>query len=160
MRPTPAFVPVLLACAVSAAGCSSSTGTTAVPAATAVATTTVAPVTTTAVPTTTAAPVTTTVTPSTTVAVQTPFGVPGTLLSTESVDIGDRGVAWRVTYRSTSVAGDPIEVTGIIAAPAGDAPGPRPVLSVAHGTTGMADECAPSLGFPDGFSMAIVTPFL
>ena len=147
MRPTPAFVPVLLACAVSAAGCSSSTGTTAVPATTAVATTTVAPATTTA-------------TPSTTVAVQTPFGVPGTLLSTEPVDIGDRGVAWRVTYRSTSVAGDPIDVTGIIAAPAGDAPGPRPVLSVAHGTTGMADECAPSLGFPDGFSMAIVTPFL
>ena len=86
--------------------------------------------------------------------------MPGTLLSSEPVDIGDLGVAWRVTYRSTSVAGEPIEVTGTIAAPAGDAPGPRPVLSVAHGTTGMADECAPSLGFPGGFSMAIVTPFL
>ena len=44
-----------------------------------------------------------------------------------------RGLAG--TYRSTSVAGDPIEVTGTIAAPAGDAPGLRPVLSVAHGTT-------------------------
>ena len=89
-----------------------------------------------------------------------PPDVPGTLLSSEAVDIGNLGVAWRVIYRSTSVEGDPIEVTGIIAAPAGDAPGPRPVLSVAHGTTGMADECAPSLSFPDEFSIAVVAPFL
>ena len=86
--------------------------------------------------------------------------VPGTLLSSEPVDIGDLGVAWRVTYRSTSVAGDPIEVTGTIAAPAGDAPGPRPVLSIAHGTTGMADECAPSLRFPNESSIAVMAPFL
>lgn len=114
---------------------------------------TVAP-TTTAVLTSTVAPAST-VAPTTTTA-----DLSGTLLSSEPVDIGDLGVAWRVVYRSVSVAGDPIEVTGIIAAPSGDADGPRPVLSVAHGTTGMADQCAPSLGFPDGFSMSFVTPFL
>jgi len=110
---------------------------------------------TTVAPTTTLAPVTT-LAPTTTTTVD----VPGTVLSSEPVDIGDLGVAWKVTYRSVSVAGDPIEVTGIIAAPSGDADGPRPVLSVAHGTTGMADQCAPSLGFPDGFALTFMAPFL
>ena len=154
------FSSVLLACALLAAACSTSTDLTAVPAAT-VPPATVAPVLTsispTTAPPTSAAPVTTmaptTVAPATTAApttvapttmappatilasTTTMADVPGALLSSEPVDIGDLGVAWRVTYRSTSVAGDPIEVTGTIAAPAGDAPGPRPVLSVAHGTT-------------------------
>ena len=122
------FSSVLLACALLAAACSTSTDLTAVPAAT-VPPATVAPVLTSIPPTTTAPPAT--ILASTT----TMADVPGALLSSEPVDIGDLGVAWRVTYRSTSVAGDPIEVTGTIAAPAGDAPGPRPVLSVAHGTT-------------------------
>ena len=99
-------------------------------------------------------------TPTTTPPTTPTADVPGTLLSSKPVDIGDLGVAWRVTYRSQSVAGDPIRVTGIIAAPAGEASGPRPVLSVAHGTTGMADECAPSLTFPDDFSMTVMEPFL
>jgi len=131
------FSSVLLACALLAAACSTSTDLTAVPAAT-VPPATVAPVLTSIPPTTaptTVAP-TTTAPPATILASTTTMAdVPGALLSSEPVDIGDLGVAWRVTYRSTSVAGDPIEVTGTIAAPAGDAPGPRPVLSVAHGTT-------------------------
>jgi pimeloyl-ACP methyl ester carboxylesterase len=88
--------------------------------------------------------------PVTTIAESVPEAL-GAILSSEPVDIGELGVAWRITYRSRSISGEPIEVTGVIAAPAGEATAPRPVLSVAHGTTGMADQCAPSLGFPDNF---------
>ncbi len=52
---------------------------------------------------------------------------------------------WRVMYRSTSVAGDDIAVTGLVVVP--DAPAPtdgRRVLTIGHGTAGIADRCAPS----------------
>ena len=53
--------------------------------------------------------------------------------------------AYRVRYRSFSVLGAPIEVTGLVYLPAGKAPaGGWPVLSYAHGTVGLADRCAPS----------------
>lgn len=52
---------------------------------------------------------------------------------------------WRVMYRSESVAGDPIAVTGIVLVPQTKAPaGGRRLLTLAHGTSGIADECAPS----------------
>lgn len=163
MRRSQVIRSVLLASAMLASGCSSSTERAVVPttAAVAAATTTASPATappTTVAPTTTVPP--TTAPPTTAVPTTTTADVPGTLLSSQPVDIGDLGVAWRVVYRSTSVAGEPIEVTGIIAAPSGDADGPRPVLSVAHGTTGMADQCAPSLDFPDGVSLAFIARYL
>jgi pimeloyl-ACP methyl ester carboxylesterase len=53
------------------------------------------------------------------------------------------GHAYRVMYRSESTKGDPIAVTGLVAVPT--TPGTdRVVLSWAHGTTGIADICAPS----------------
>jgi dipeptidyl aminopeptidase/acylaminoacyl peptidase len=49
-------------------------------------------------------------------------------------------------YLSESVTGDPIAVTGVVAVPATPAPeGGRPVITWAHGTTGIADTCAPSV---------------
>lgn len=73
---------------------------------------------------------------------------PGTLLRSEVLDAPDLpGTAYRVMYASASVRGEPIVVTGVIAVP--DAPAPDggfPVVAWAHGTTGIADECAPSLG--------------
>ena len=49
-------------------------------------------------------------------------------------------------YLSESVQGDPIAVTGLILVPSTPAPsGGYPVVSWAHGTTGIADQCAPSL---------------
>ncbi|MGH9112041.1 MAG: lipase family protein [Acidimicrobiales bacterium] len=76
-----------------------------------------------------------------------PDGEHGTLVRYEPVDeldIGGAG-AWRVMYLSRSLEGDPIVVTGTVLVPAGEAPdGGRPVLTVAHGTSGVADECAPS----------------
>ncbi|WP_018179895.1 alpha/beta hydrolase family protein [Jongsikchunia kroppenstedtii] len=50
-----------------------------------------------------------------------------------------------ITYASDDMNGRPIAVTGTVAIPRGKAPaGGWPVLSWAHGTTGIADVCAPS----------------
>lgn len=50
-----------------------------------------------------------------------------------------------VLYRSTSVSGKAIAVSGTVSIPKGKAPkGGWPVISWAHGTTGAADLCAPS----------------
>jgi fermentation-respiration switch protein FrsA (DUF1100 family) len=66
----------------------------------------------------------------------------------------------RVLYHSQSIAGDDIAVSGIIAVPNGPVPdGGRPVLSWAHGTTGIADQCAPSKD-PAGQSIGLIAPFL
>ena len=73
---------------------------------------------------------------------------PGAVLRVEAVDLtgplaGASG--WRVLYRSTTAGGAPAVVSGMVLAPAGEAPeGGRPVVAWAHGTTGIADRCAPS----------------
>lgn len=57
----------------------------------------------------------------------------------------DGATTYRVMYRSESVEGDPIAVTGTVLVP--DSPAPvsgRRLLTLAHGTTGIADSCAPS----------------
>lgn len=60
------------------------------------------------------------------------------------------GHNWLVLYESTDVAGQPIAVSGTVAVPAGTPPkGGWPVISWAHGTTGIADVCAPSRNGPD-----------
>ena len=51
-------------------------------------------------------------------------------------------------YRSTSVNGDPIAVSGTLAVPRGRKPRKGwPVLTWGHGTKGLADPCTPSKGF-------------
>ncbi|MFD4180623.1 alpha/beta hydrolase family protein [Rhodococcus sp. NPDC058514] len=56
-----------------------------------------------------------------------------------------------ITYASENGNGDPIVVSGTVAIPAGTAPeGGWPVISWAHGTTGIADTCAPSGDTVDG----------
>ncbi len=50
-----------------------------------------------------------------------------------------------VLYRSTSVSGKAVAVSGSVSIPKGKAPkGGWPVISYAHGTTGVADICAPT----------------
>lgn len=71
-------------------------------------------------------------------------------------------VAHRVVYRSTSgVDGSGVEVSGTVFVPSGPVPaGGRPVVTIGHGTTGVTDECAPSL-YPNLLgSITSVTPFL
>lgn len=52
----------------------------------------------------------------------------------------------RILYSSTSgISGDPVTVSGMLFIPEGDRPeGGWPLLAWAHGTTGVADVCAPS----------------
>lgn len=76
-----------------------------------------------------------------------PDGEPGDLLRYQVVEPApvEGATTYRIMYLSESVAGDPIVVTGLGVVPAVPAPDDgRPVLTIAHGTTGIADECAPS----------------
>jgi fermentation-respiration switch protein FrsA (DUF1100 family) len=57
----------------------------------------------------------------------------------------DGSLGYQIRYRSYSVSGAPIEVTGVAFVPNRPAPkGGWPTLSYAHGTVGLADRCAPS----------------
>jgi hypothetical protein len=71
----------------------------------------------------------------------------GKLLKSEKVAAPDvHGTVYRVMYVSQSVSGKYVAVTGLIVVPNGTAPKDGfPVVSWAHGTDGMADQCAPSL---------------
>jgi alpha-beta hydrolase superfamily lysophospholipase len=77
----------------------------------------------------------------------------GTLLRYEQLDTKiDGGTAYRVMYASESVQGEPIAVTGEVAIPTGTPPAEGwKLLSVAHGTTGIADDCAPSKESGDSY---------
>jgi len=108
-----------------------------------------------AVPATTAPAVTTTEVPATTEAppattTEAPAAEPaaGDLLKAEPVDAGNLD-GWRITYLSTGVRGDLVEVSGLVFAPP-DVPAGSPIVSWAHGTTGVADICAPSATHPVG----------
>jgi alpha-beta hydrolase superfamily lysophospholipase len=78
-----------------------------------------------------------------------PAGPPGTVLRDHRLpDDAGRNV-WRVLYTSTDPAGHTIAVSGVVIAPGGDAPaGGWPIVAWAHGTSGVASPCAPSL-YPD-----------
>ena len=53
--------------------------------------------------------------------------------------------AYRITYHSTDSGGAPIDVTGVVIVPAAEPPkGGRDIVAWAHGTSGIADACAPS----------------
>jgi alpha-beta hydrolase superfamily lysophospholipase len=68
--------------------------------------------------------------------------ITSTVVSASGVD----GTAHLVKYWSMSARNRPQSVTGIVYVPYGTAPaGGWPVVSYAHPTNGMADECAPSL---------------
>ncbi|MGA5132206.1 lipase family protein [Streptomyces olivoreticuli] len=58
--------------------------------------------------------------------------------------------AWHITYRSTTAKGAPNVVSGTVIVPRDGRTGPRPLVSYAVGTVGLADKCAPSAGFPYG----------
>lgn len=80
-------------------------------------------------------------------------GEPGAILRSERDDdglpAGARG--HRVLYASTDEHGEPIAVSGLVVVPEGaetggdTGDGPHRVLAWAHGTTGIARACAPSL---------------
>ena len=74
-----------------------------------------------------------------------PTKPPGTIIRSVAIDAPAGAKAWKVLYHSRSVDGRDIAVSGVVVAPTGAAPkGGRPVVTWAHGTTGLADQCAPS----------------
>ena len=96
---------------------------------------------------------------------------PGDLLKAEPVAAPAGARAWRVMYASRTWDDQPVAATGLIIAPIDKASRPRPVLVWAHGTTGGARGCAPSLapnparaflerGGPAGYPIDIGTPYL
>jgi hypothetical protein len=75
-------------------------------------------------------------------------GRPGTIVRLEALP-PPRGAAaaYRMLYRSRAHDGRPIVVSGIAAIPVRrPGVGGRPIVSWAHGTTGIAARCAPSIG--------------
>ncbi len=67
------------------------------------------------------------------------------------------GRAWRILYHSRSLTGADIAVSGLFVRPAGPPPsGGFPVVAWAHGTTGLADGCAPSKSGPGWVSQELV----
>jgi alpha-beta hydrolase superfamily lysophospholipase len=79
-----------------------------------------------------------------------PSGPPGTIIRQQPIGgIAADQRAWRVLYTSTGADGAPIAVSGVIVAPSGTPPeGGWPLLAWAHGTTGVASKCAPSIDDP------------
>ncbi|MFM9378942.1 alpha/beta hydrolase family protein [Gordonia sp. VNK21] len=78
-----------------------------------------------------------------------PIGAPGTLLAKTALDpalsLPGAGRAYRVLYASRDVHGAPATSTGAVFLPRTPAPaGGYPVIAWAHGTVGLADQCAPS----------------
>ncbi|MFD4407692.1 alpha/beta hydrolase family protein [Nocardia sp. NPDC058499] len=64
-----------------------------------------------------------------------------------------------ITYRSQNAQGEPIVVSGSVAIPATEPPPEGwPVVSWAHGTTGYADTCAPSVDTRDGLEHDYLGP--
>lgn len=80
---------------------------------------------------------------------------PGSLLSVQPEPLASalQHASQRIllTYRSRGAAGEPIVASGYVLLPQGEPPeGGWPVLAWAHGTTGVADICAPSTVYKGG----------
>jgi pimeloyl-ACP methyl ester carboxylesterase len=74
-------------------------------------------------------------------------GPPGSLIEALELQAPPGVRAWAVLYRSIGVAGSPVGVSGLVEAPLIPpelAPNGLPIVAWAHGTTGVADDCAPS----------------
>ena len=74
-----------------------------------------------------------------------PAGPPGSPVWAERVSAPSGALAWRILYHSRTIHDEDIAVSGIVVAPEAVPPeGGFPVIAYAHGTTGLADPCAPS----------------
>lgn len=79
---------------------------------------------------------------------------PGDVIATAPTNFGWNGnvTSTAIKYRSTSATGQPNYVTGTLLVPraAWTGSGPRPIVSFAVGTQGLADRCAASQSMPGG----------
>lgn len=83
-----------------------------------------------------------------------PAKTPGTLLSIQAQNTDlfpNASQRFLITYRSRGIQSEPIVASGFILLPKGKAPKEGwPILAWAHGTTGVADTCAPSSDYVGG----------
>lgn len=89
-----------------------------------------------------------------------PPGPPGTIVRAEIVSgvpgVPDGATVWRALYKSQTIYGDPIAVSGYFVVPPGSPPvGGWKILTWAHGTTGVTPSC-----FPSRFDLAGSKPYL
>lgn len=92
-----------------------------------------------------------------------PVSIPsghGTLIRSEPLNVGvpNGAVAWKILYTTTHFDGTPAVSSGVVIAPDERGSDPLPLITVAHGTTGIATGCAPSLSqtpFIDGAGTAL-----
>lgn len=72
---------------------------------------------------------------------------PGQLLRVEPFEraVPSDALAWRILYSTTAADGTPAVASGIVLTKAGGGGAPRDAIAWAHGTTGYATNCAPSL---------------
>jgi alpha-beta hydrolase superfamily lysophospholipase/uncharacterized membrane protein HdeD (DUF308 family) len=72
---------------------------------------------------------------------------PGALLRVQPFTTGipADSKAWRILYTTIRSPGVPAVASAIVLEAQDSPPGPRPVIAWAHGTTGIAEGCAPSL---------------
>lgn len=85
---------------------------------------------------------------------------PGVLLRVETLTDGvpDGADGWRILYTTTHPDDSITVASGTVVAPKDRSSGPLPLLSIAHGTTGIVPRCAPSLSaspFSDGAATAL-----
>jgi alpha-beta hydrolase superfamily lysophospholipase len=74
-----------------------------------------------------------------------PLGQPGDVLRALSITAPPGAHAWRVLSHTRALTGEERALSSVVIAPDGPAPKRgRVVVSWAHGTTGLADQCAPS----------------
>jgi Secretory lipase len=86
-------------------------------------------------------------------------GTPGTVLKTAPTSLSgvSNVTALAIQYRTRSATNAPIAVTGSVYVPtaAWAGPGPRPIVSVAQGTQGLGDQCAPSKSLVSGINYGL-----
>ncbi|GAB4086067.1 hypothetical protein GCM10028784_26970 [Myceligenerans cantabricum] len=73
-------------------------------------------------------------------------GADGELIKSREQPVGPTARTWMVMYHSTNATGEDIPVTGRVLVPhrAWTGEGPRPIVTMAPGTRGVGDDCAPS----------------
>ena len=88
-----------------------------------------------------------------------PPGSPGALIRTAPLAHPPSGTkAFRVLYHSRSIAGADIAVSGLLFVPAHTTTANAPIITYAHGTTGLGDQCAPSMRGGSG-EVALIARF-
>jgi pimeloyl-ACP methyl ester carboxylesterase len=75
---------------------------------------------------------------------------PGTVIRSQPISADGQlppgATAYRVVYHSETIDGTDTAVSGVVVVPGGaPPPGGFPIVSWAHGTTGLSDQCAPSV---------------